>query len=102
MSHDWEQLSQLVQLLLSNDLVLDILALHLRLDDLMQSLAIWDQVDLEVVGDPQTTVSQVGHIVLFVSSTIARYKVRDYMTDALLILNPMLAFSASFCLSFPS
>lgn len=73
---DVEPLSRFSLALMNHPMALDIMAMHVRLDVLIDRVATGPQFDLNAVGDPQTTVSHVGNIILFVQSTIIRFKVR--------------------------
>ncbi|KAJ6519904.1 hypothetical protein C8R45DRAFT_40218 [Mycena sanguinolenta] len=56
------------------DPALDILALHSKIPDLMfHALLFLQQADCETVGDPQSAVSHIGDVVLFVQSTLTRF-----------------------------
>ncbi|KAF7339404.1 Mediator of RNA polymerase II transcription subunit 5 [Mycena sanguinolenta] len=56
------------------DPALDILALHSKIPDLMfHALFFLQQADCETVGDPQSAVSHIGDVVLFVQSTLTRF-----------------------------
>jgi mediator of RNA polymerase II transcription subunit 5 len=70
-----ESLSCFAKILMGNHLALEIMALHIRLDELIDRTATGPQFDLSAVGDPQTTVSQVGDIILFIQATILRFKI---------------------------
>ncbi|KAF7799049.1 hypothetical protein EIP86_010279 [Pleurotus ostreatoroseus] len=53
---------------------MDILSLHVRFADLVaQALVILEDYDCETVGDPQTAVSHIGNIVIFLQTALSRY-----------------------------
>ncbi|THH02183.1 hypothetical protein EW026_g678 [Hermanssonia centrifuga] len=54
--------------------MLEIVSLHLKLSDLVtRAITILQDYDCETLGDPQTAVSHLGDVVLFVQCTMARY-----------------------------
>ncbi|KAJ7254033.1 hypothetical protein B0H12DRAFT_1115644, partial [Mycena haematopus] len=56
------------------DATLDILALHCKISDLLfHALLFLQQADCETVGDPQSAVSHIGDVVLFVQTTLTRF-----------------------------
>lgn len=72
---DVESLSQLCKLLYTHATALDIVALHVRISDLLfHALLFLDSYDCETIGDPQTAVSHLGDVVLFVQYTLARFQ----------------------------
>ncbi|TFY83598.1 hypothetical protein EWM64_g422 [Hericium alpestre] len=74
-SYEIDGLGHLAKILYLNDTALDILSLHIPLSGLLsRSVALIDSYDCESVGDPQTAVSHLGDVVLFLQSTAARYK----------------------------
>jgi hypothetical protein len=54
---------------------LDIMAMYIFLDELVDRVATGPHFDLSAVGDPQTTVSHAGTIITFIQATIVRFKV---------------------------
>ncbi|KAG5648052.1 hypothetical protein DXG03_007087 [Asterophora parasitica] len=71
---DVDALSHLCKVLYTYDAALDIMALHVKISDLIScALLFLDQYDCETVGDPQTAVSHLGDVVLFVQYTTSRY-----------------------------
>lgn len=71
---DAEHLGCLLRLLYQHDLAIDIIATHVDLQPVLNIMTIWERCDLD--SDPQTSVNHLGHLVLFMQSTIARYKVK--------------------------
>ncbi|KAF7310970.1 Mediator of RNA polymerase II transcription subunit 5 [Mycena chlorophos] len=77
-SLDTETLSFWARMFYSWDLVLDLLALHQSIGELVfHALVCLQDFDCETVGDPQTGVSQLGHVVLFAQSTLARFHLQN-------------------------
>ncbi|KZT05944.1 uncharacterized protein LAESUDRAFT_726512 [Laetiporus sulphureus 93-53] len=71
---DVEPLSFLCKAFYRCEAALDILSLHIRISDFVACiLAFIEDYDCETVGDPQTAVSHLGEVVLFVQETIARF-----------------------------
>ncbi|GLB36220.1 putative mediator complex subunit Med5 [Lyophyllum shimeji] len=71
---DVDSLSHLCKVLYTYDAALDIVALHMKIPDLIfRSLSFLDQYDCETVGDPQTAVSHLGDVVLFVQYVTSRF-----------------------------
>ncbi|KAJ7293655.1 hypothetical protein C8J57DRAFT_33900 [Mycena rebaudengoi] len=65
-SLDAETLSHLCRIFYLCDAALDMISLHLRISDfIFQALLFLEQSDCETVGDPQTAVSHLGDVVLF-------------------------------------
>jgi len=93
-SLDTDDLSHLCKILYTSDFALDILALHIKLTELVfRALGFLEEYDCGTVGgfpcntgkgkeiyqssgDPQTAVSHLGDIVLLVQYTIVRFRVR--------------------------
>ncbi|KAF8973994.1 hypothetical protein BDZ97DRAFT_1777866 [Flammula alnicola] len=72
---DVESLGQLCKILHTYEHALDIVALHQPVTDLLfYSIQFLEDYDCETVGDPQTAVSHLGDVVLFVQYTLARFK----------------------------
>ncbi|KAF8168029.1 mediator complex subunit Med5-domain-containing protein [Crassisporium funariophilum] len=70
-----ESLGHLCKILYTYDYVLDIVALHVRISDLLfYCLQFLEEYDCETVGDPQTAVSHLGDVVLFVQYALVRFK----------------------------
>ncbi|KAF8585572.1 hypothetical protein K439DRAFT_1409940 [Ramaria rubella] len=75
---DVESLGRLCKVLSEHDYALDVLSLHRPLHDVIaHALACVEDYDLTTVGrcDPQTAVSHLGEVVLFLQSVLARYKI---------------------------
>ncbi|KAJ6610072.1 mediator complex subunit Med5-domain-containing protein [Mycena sp. CBHHK59/15] len=73
-SLDTETLSHLCRIFYLCDAALDMISLHLKISDLLfQALLFLEESDCETVGDPQTAVSHLGDVVLFVQSTLTRF-----------------------------
>jgi mediator of RNA polymerase II transcription subunit 5 len=94
---DVESLSHLCRLLYTHEAALDILAIHVKIYDIIfRALLFLEQYDCETVGrdsssysgssaltlysnvpgDPQTAVTHLGDVVLFVQYTISRFHAR--------------------------
>ncbi|KAI0704950.1 hypothetical protein BC835DRAFT_1261628 [Cytidiella melzeri] len=73
-SSDLESLGHLSKLLYTHEHALEILSMHARLFDLVaHALAIIEDYDCESVGDPQSAVTHIGDVVLFLQTTLGRY-----------------------------
>ncbi|KAH7931048.1 hypothetical protein BV22DRAFT_1053726 [Leucogyrophana mollusca] len=73
---DVEVLSHLTKILYSHDIALDIVSLHIKVTDLVfDALEFLSEYDCETVGDPQTAVSHLGDIVLFVQLVLGRFQI---------------------------
>ncbi|KAJ7110136.1 hypothetical protein C8R44DRAFT_274021 [Mycena epipterygia] len=73
-SLDTETLSHMCRIFYLCDAALDMISLHSRISDLIfQALLFLEESDCETVGDPQTAVSHLGDVVLFVQSTLTRF-----------------------------
>ncbi|THH30073.1 hypothetical protein EUX98_g4104 [Antrodiella citrinella] len=71
---DIDTLGQLCKIMYSVDSALDILSLHANLPDMLAvALALVEDYDCETVGDPQTAITHVGDVVLFLQYTLARF-----------------------------
>ncbi|KAI0639768.1 mediator complex subunit Med5-domain-containing protein [Trametes polyzona] len=71
---DTETLSLVCKMLCQHEMALDMLSLHAKITDLVaHALAFVEDYDCETVGDPQTAVTHLGDVVLFVEATIARF-----------------------------
>ncbi|KAF8640574.1 hypothetical protein AX17_000236 [Amanita inopinata Kibby_2008] len=81
---DIEALSHLCKILYTYEFVLDILALQVRISDLLfHALLLLEEYDCETIGDPQTAVSHLGDIVLFAQYMISRFHLNneEFMKD---------------------
>ncbi|KAL4071001.1 mediator complex subunit Med5-domain-containing protein [Scleroderma citrinum] len=75
-SGDLEVLSHLMKILYSHDFALDVLSLHLKISDvLFDAVQLLTEYDCETVGDPQTAVSHLGNIVLFVQMLLTKFRI---------------------------
>ncbi|THV04872.1 hypothetical protein K435DRAFT_746183 [Dendrothele bispora CBS 962.96] len=75
---DIESLSHITKLLYSHHHSLDVLTLHVKIPDLIsQALLFLELYDCETVGDPQSAVSHLGNVVLFLQLAVARYNLQD-------------------------
>ncbi|KAI0673502.1 mediator complex subunit Med5-domain-containing protein [Trametes maxima] len=76
---DTETLSLVCKMLCKHEMALDMLSLHAKITDLVaHALAFVEDYDCETVGDPQTAVTHLGDVVLFVEATIARFNLATY------------------------
>ncbi|KAH9847349.1 mediator complex subunit Med5-domain-containing protein [Lenzites betulinus] len=76
---DTETLSLVCKMLCQHEMALDMLSLHAKISDLVaHALAFVEDYDCETVGDPQTAVTHLGDVVLFVEATIARFNLSTY------------------------
>ncbi|TFK41086.1 mediator complex subunit Med5-domain-containing protein [Crucibulum laeve] len=74
-SLDAESLSHICKILYSYPVALDIIALHVKMEDIIFfSLLFLEQYDCETVGDPQTAFSHLGDVVLFVQYCIGFFQ----------------------------
>ncbi|KAL9716176.1 hypothetical protein Ac2012v2_000621 [Leucoagaricus gongylophorus] len=74
-SLDTDDLSHLCRILYTSDYALDILALHIKLTELVfRALRFLEEYDCGTVGDPQTAVSHLGDVVLLVQYTVIRFR----------------------------
>ncbi|PFH54543.1 hypothetical protein AMATHDRAFT_135078 [Amanita thiersii Skay4041] len=77
-TYDIDGLSHLCKVLYTCEPALDIVALHVRISDIVfHALVLLDEYDCETVGDPQTAISHLGDIVLFVQYLIARFRLAN-------------------------
>jgi hypothetical protein len=83
---DVDGLSCFARVLMNNPMALDITALHLRLDELINRTVTGPQFDLTTVGDPQTTVSHIGNIIMFIQVVILRFKVHVMLGDQCILI----------------
>ncbi|KAA1468198.1 hypothetical protein DENSPDRAFT_770124 [Dentipellis sp. KUC8613] len=66
-NYDIEGIGHLAKALYTNYDILDLLSLHIKIPDLVaQALAFFESYDCESVGDPQTAVSHLGDVLLFI------------------------------------
>ncbi|KAJ7103448.1 mediator complex subunit Med5-domain-containing protein [Mycena belliarum] len=73
-SLDTETISHICRIFYLCDAALDMISLHSRVSDLIfQALLFLEESDCETVGDPQTAVSHLGDVVLFVQATLTRF-----------------------------
>ncbi|KAJ7619106.1 hypothetical protein DFH06DRAFT_1235312 [Mycena polygramma] len=73
-SLDTESLSHWCRLFYHCDAALDMISLHSKMSDLIfLALHFLKEADCETVGDPQTAVSHIGDVVLFVQTTLTRF-----------------------------
>ncbi|KAI8980648.1 mediator complex subunit Med5-domain-containing protein [Trametes punicea] len=78
-SVDTETLSLVCKMLSKHEMALDMLSLHAKITDLVaHALAFVEDYDCETVGDPQTAVTHLGDVVLFVEATIARFNLATH------------------------
>ncbi|KAI9060164.1 hypothetical protein FKP32DRAFT_1633045 [Trametes sanguinea] len=76
---DTETLSLVCKMLCKHEMALDMLSLHAKITDLVaHALAFVEDYDCETVGDPQTAVTHLGDVVLFVEATIARFNLATH------------------------
>ncbi|KAH8988871.1 hypothetical protein EDB92DRAFT_2089586 [Lactarius akahatsu] len=77
-SFDVDTLGHISRVLAANETALDLVSLHVELSALVSgALAVVEEYDFEVVGDPQSAVGNLGDIVLFVQLATARFKISD-------------------------
>ncbi|KAF9481359.1 hypothetical protein BDN70DRAFT_876312 [Pholiota conissans] len=70
-----ESLGQLCKILHTDENAIDIVALHKPMTDLLfYAIQFLEDYDCETVGDPQTAVSRLGDVVLFVQYALIRFK----------------------------
>ncbi|KAH0838360.1 mediator complex subunit Med5-domain-containing protein [Lanmaoa asiatica] len=75
-SGDLEVLSHLTKMLYAHDFALDILSLHLKITDLVfEALELLHEYDCETIGDPQTAVSHLGDVVLFIQMVLTKFQI---------------------------
>ncbi|TFY71923.1 hypothetical protein EVG20_g1077 [Dentipellis fragilis] len=73
-NYDIEGIGHLAKALYTNYDILDLLSLHIKIPELVaQALAFFESYDCESVGDPQTAVSHLGDVLLFIQLVAARY-----------------------------
>ncbi|KAI0094740.1 mediator complex subunit Med5-domain-containing protein [Irpex rosettiformis] len=73
-SLDLETLGHVCKILYTHEHALEIVSLYVRLSELMASaLTIIQDYDCESVGDPQTAVTHIGDVVIFLQATLGRY-----------------------------
>ncbi|KAF5355994.1 hypothetical protein D9756_003825 [Leucocoprinus leucothites] len=77
-SLDTDDLSHLCKILYTSDYALDILALHVKLTEVVfRGLKFLEEFDCGAVGDPQTAVSHLGDVVLLVQYVIIRFRLNS-------------------------
>ncbi|KAJ4486235.1 hypothetical protein J3R30DRAFT_3655453 [Lentinula aciculospora] len=70
---DIEAMSHICRLLY-HDQALDALSLHIKISELVAyALQFFELYTCETVGDPQTALSHIGDVVMFLQSTLARF-----------------------------
>ncbi|KAG9314425.1 hypothetical protein JVU11DRAFT_5222 [Chiua virens] len=75
-SGNLEVLSHLTKILYAHDFALDILSLHLKITDLVfEALELLHEYDCETIGDPQTAVSHLGDVVLFIQMVLTKFQI---------------------------
>ncbi|GJE87594.1 mediator complex subunit Med5-domain-containing protein [Phanerochaete sordida] len=73
-ANDIESLGHMCKILYSHESSLEILSLHVTIQDLLcRALAIIEDYDCETVGDPQAAVTHYGSVVLFVQTAFTKY-----------------------------
>ncbi|KAF8503938.1 mediator complex subunit Med5-domain-containing protein [Hysterangium stoloniferum] len=73
---DIETLGRLCKILSEHEHTLEIIALHAPLHEMIaHALACLEDYDLIIVGDPQTAVTHIGEVVLFLQSVLARFRI---------------------------
>ncbi|KIL70756.1 hypothetical protein M378DRAFT_183349 [Amanita muscaria Koide BX008] len=76
---DVEDFGHLCRILYTYDSALDVVALHIKIADLLfHALSFLEGYDCGIVGDPQTAISHLGDIVLFVQHSLARFHLNNY------------------------
>ncbi|CAA7266513.1 unnamed protein product [Cyclocybe aegerita] len=74
-SSDVESLGHACKILHTSDHALDMVALHVGMHDIIFScLQFVEDFDCETVADPQTAISHLGDVVLFLQYTLVRFK----------------------------
>ncbi|KAF9531998.1 mediator complex subunit Med5-domain-containing protein [Crepidotus variabilis] len=78
-SMEVDSLGHTCRVLHTFDQALEIVALHERIYDLIfLSLQFLEEYDCETVGDPQTAVSHLGDVVLFVQYALVKFKFENH------------------------
>ncbi|KAG6819446.1 hypothetical protein H0H93_011795, partial [Arthromyces matolae] len=73
-AYDVDALGDLCRLLYTIEAVLEIVALHVKLSELILSgISFLDKYDCETVGDPQAALGHLGNVVIFVQHTAVRF-----------------------------
>ncbi|KAI0051771.1 hypothetical protein FA95DRAFT_1534184 [Auriscalpium vulgare] len=73
-NYDVDTLSHLARVLYNNEFALEVVSLHVKVSDLVaHALVVLEEYDTETVGDPQTAVSHLGDIVIFLQVTVTRF-----------------------------
>ncbi|KZT72740.1 hypothetical protein DAEQUDRAFT_743398 [Daedalea quercina L-15889] len=82
---DVESLSHICKVMCRCEPAVDIVSIHVSLRELLSSaLAFVEGYDCETVGDPQTAVSHLGEVVLFLQEMVARHNVCVFHAPSLL------------------
>jgi hypothetical protein len=76
-NNDIENLGVICQVLYTDDSALDVLSLHMCLDNVIDHTASQYRFDLNQTVDPQTAVAHIGHIVMYIQTAVVRFKVRS-------------------------
>ncbi|EKM61173.1 uncharacterized protein PHACADRAFT_134473 [Phanerochaete carnosa HHB-10118-sp] len=77
-SNDIESLGHMCKILYSHEHSLEILSLHVTIQDLLsRALAIVEDYDCETVGDPQAAVSHYGNVVLFAQTALIKFNLEN-------------------------
>ncbi|KAF9460835.1 mediator complex subunit Med5-domain-containing protein [Collybia nuda] len=72
--YDVEALGHLCKMLFTYEAALDVIAMHVKVSTfIFRALMFLEKYDCETVGDPQTAVSHLGDVVLFVQYTTSRF-----------------------------
>ncbi|TFK57207.1 hypothetical protein OE88DRAFT_1671027 [Heliocybe sulcata] len=75
-SSETEGLSHLCKFLYTHPITLDLVSLHCNMSDMVAHASmLFEDYDCETVGDPQTAVSHLGDVVLFLHSAVAQFRV---------------------------
>ncbi|KAL0072044.1 hypothetical protein AAF712_000967 [Marasmius tenuissimus] len=75
--YEVEGLSQICRVLHLRDYAVDILALHTKLSESLSHILLFlEDYNCETVGDPQSAISLLGTVVLFMQSTLTRFKIQ--------------------------
>ncbi|KDQ63670.1 hypothetical protein JAAARDRAFT_189219 [Jaapia argillacea MUCL 33604] len=78
-----EGLSPLARMLYLHHESLDLISLHVPISELvLHALTFLEDYDCETVGDPQTAVSLLGDVVLFLQATLARFHINPNTLSA--------------------
>ncbi|KZT30460.1 hypothetical protein NEOLEDRAFT_1126012 [Neolentinus lepideus HHB14362 ss-1] len=78
-SLETEGLSHLCKVLYTHPIALDLVSLHCKMSDMVaHALVLFEDYDCETVGDPQTAVSHLGDVVLFLHSAVAQFQINGH------------------------